>query len=434
VFKRWNKGDELVSEKHKSANRKSVKVPGSANSEKASINHASLLQRSADPVQNARNRPELGNEASARGLADATHARNHRYSNLYEFAPIAYLAIDNKGLIEEINRLGCMLLGAGRDTIIHQPFTNFVHGIDLAYWRQYLKRTKRSVRQQGCELNIRRIDGKEFLASVEGSHVEIGDTAATCIVLADISRRKRKEKETLDWRNEMDELKKMQIASQTAAAIAHELNQPLLAIATYSEAALKLLQAEKPELNKVVKAVGGCERQAQRAGKTIHELLDFLSIKEIHTEAFDLNKAISEVVNAARSEHELQFDSVLLLEEGLPPVFANRSHVEKAIFNLLHNGIEAMHESDVDQPVITVTVCTKFDANAAQVTIRDNGPGVKEENLHQLFKPFFTTKAKGIGMGLAVSRSLIEANGGQLWIDPQEGPGAIFYLTLPFAL
>jgi signal transduction histidine kinase len=225
----------------------------------------------------------------------------------------------------------------------------------------------------------------------------------------------------------------MQIASQTAAAIAHELNQPLLAIATYSEAALKLLQADEPELNKVAKAIGGCERQAQRAGKTIHELLDFLSIKEIPAGAFDLNKVISEVVNVAQSEHELQFGSVLLLEEGLPTVFANRNHVEKVLFNLLRNGIEAMHESEVDQPAITVTVCTKFDENAAQVTIQDNGPGVKEENLHQLFKPFFTTKAKGIGMGLAVSRSLIEANGGQLWIDPQDGPGAIFHLTLPFA-
>jgi signal transduction histidine kinase len=80
-----------------------------------------------------------------------------------------------------------------------------------------------------------------------------------------------------------------------------------------------------------------------------------------------------------------------------------------------------------------LTVRTKIDAYAAQVTIQDNGAGIKEKHLHRLFKPFFTTKSKGIGMGLAVSRSLMEANGGQLWFDPQEEPGATFHLTLPFA-
>jgi C4-dicarboxylate-specific signal transduction histidine kinase len=235
------------------------------------------------------------------------------------------------------------------------------------------------------------------------------------------------------WRNEMAELRKMQIAAQTATAIAHELNQPLLAIASYSEAALTLLKDGKPEMNTIIKAINGCERQAHRAGNTIHELLDFLSLKEVPAESFDLNKTISDVVNTARLEHELQFDFALSLEDRLPLVFANRFHIEKVLFNLLRNGIEAMHEAAVPQPAITVTVCTKIGANVAQVTIQDNGPGIKEEHLHLLFKPFFTTKPKGIGMGLAVSRSLIEANGGQLWIDPAEEAGATFHLTLPFA-
>ena len=356
-----------------------------------------------------------------------------RYVDLFDSAPDGYFTLDSHGAIEEINPAGAELLGGERNRITHQPFSNFVIAEDTDLWRQHFNQTKQSGQQQHCELILRRIDGSVFHARLDSRYAKVGVLSAIYIVLVDISEQKRREKEAMERRNEMDELKKMQIAAQTAIAIAHELNQPLLAIATYSEAALKLLEAGNPELGKISKAVSGCARQAQRAGKTIHELLDFLTLKEISAEAFDLNKVIGEVVNAARLEHELQFDSILLLEEGLPPVYANRTHVEKVLFNLLRNGIEAMHESDVEQPVITVTVRTKFDAHAALVTIQDNGPGVKEENLHQLFKPFFTTRAKGIGMGLAVSRSLIEANGGQLWIDPQEGSGAIFHLTLPFA-
>lgn len=373
-----------------------------------------------------------GSRAQLRGKETATQARD-RLAALYELAPVAYLTLDDRGCIEDINLPGCTLLRGERDGIAGRPFVDFVRPEDAVPWRRYLKRARQSRQPQSCDLSLRLDDGRHLHVSLASRVVEIAERKVLCLVIGDISEHRRREKEALDWRKEMAELRKMQIAAQTATAIAHELNQPLLAIASYSEAAVKLLGTKSPDLHKVSRAVQGCQRQAHRAGQTIHELLDYLSLKEIPAEALDLNGIISDVVDAARSEHELLFDSVLLLEEGLPPVLANRIHVEKVIFNLLRNGIEAMHESAVPLPAITVTVCTKCDANSAQVTIQDNGPGVKEENLQQLFKPFFTTKAKGIGMGLAVSRSLIEANGGQLWIDPSEGPGATFHLTLPFA-
>jgi PAS domain S-box-containing protein len=249
----------------------------------------------------------------------------------------------------------------------------------------------------------------------------------------DISERKLFEKETLERRNEMAELQKMNVAAQTAAAFAHELNQPLLAIASYSEAALMLLKAKKPDQDKVLKAIEGSKRQAHRAGQSIRAMLEFLSLKEFPTEAFDLNKEILATLDLARSEYELQFHSVLKLEEALPMIRANRTHIQKVLLNLLHNCIEAMQEAGVLPPSITVTICTIKEESLIQMTIRDNGPGFKKEHMQHLFEPFFTTKTRGIGMGLSISRSLIEANGGQLWVDPQEGPGATFHLTLPIA-
>jgi two-component system sensor kinase FixL len=249
----------------------------------------------------------------------------------------------------------------------------------------------------------------------------------------DITERKILEKEVLERRNEMAELQKLHVAAQTAAAFAHELNQPLLAIASYSEAALMLLQAENPDLAKARKAIEGSERQAHRAGQSIRELLEFLSMKEFPTEAFDLNKEIIATLDVARLEYELQFHSVLRLENALPMIRANRTHIQKVLLNLLHNSVEAMQEAGLLPLSITVTICTKKEENLVQMTIQDNGPGFKKTDLQHLFEPFFTTKARGIGMGLAISRSLIEANGGQLWVNPQEGPGATFHITLPIA-
>lgn len=375
---------------------------------------------------------ERRNAELERDLA-LTRQALERYAGLCRSAPIAFLTLNDEGIVGEINPAALELLGGQAEMIRQRAFVERVDAESASHWRKVFKQVKFTTCPQLCELSLNRLDGGRFLAEVDVRTMELGGNPVICVILADISDKRRKEREVMEWRQEMAELRKGQIAAQTAAAIAHELNQPLLAIANYSEAALKLLSEPALDLHKVTKAVRGCEKQAQRAGKTIYELIDFLSLKEVVAESFDLNQVIDEVLHTARAEHELDFDAILSLEERLPPVFANRLHVEKVLFNLLRNAIEAMHESQVAGPEITVMVRTKGDEHFALLTIRDNGPGVHEEMMQQLFKPFFTTKVTGIGMGLAVSRSLIEANGGQLWIDPSEKPGATFHLTLPFA-
>jgi signal transduction histidine kinase len=122
------------------------------------------------------------------------------------------------------------------------------------------------------------------------------------------------------------------------------------------------------------------------------------------------------------------------ISSGLPQIRANRIHVQKVLLNLLNNGIEAMQAVSVPLPSLELLIVTVNRGGFAQMTIQDNGPGIKKENINRLFEPFFTTKSDGIGMGLAISRSLIEENGGQLWFDHQEGRGATFHLTLPVAI
>ena len=173
--------------------------------------------------------------------------------------------------------------------------------------------------------------------------------------------------------------------------------------------------------------------QAQRAGTSLHELLAFLQEGELLTERFDLNEIVKEALNIAKDDGYKEFQPILKLEKDIPAVLANRIQVQKVLVNLLRNAVEAMRGEGLTSSEITVTVCTNKKMSMGQVTVQDSGHGISLDVFKRIFEPFFTTKPTGIGMGLAISRALIEANGGQLWFEPYTKTGATFHFTLPFA-
>jgi PAS domain S-box-containing protein len=256
----------------------------------------------------------------------------------------------------------------------------------------------------------------------------------TIFFVEDISNTKILESEIKERRIEMEQLQQMHIAAQTASAFAHEMNQPLLAIATYSKAALKMIKAPSPDYAEITEAIEGCEQQALRAGRSIREIINFLNSRKMPVEEFDLNHEIINIIDTLKSENNLTVNVTLHLEADLPCVTANRTQVQKVLLNLLNNGIEAMQGAGVQLSNLDVAISTAKNESFALMTILDNGPGINKEDINRVFEPFFTTKKEGIGMGLAISRSLIEENGGQLWLDQKDNQGAIFHLTLPFAL
>jgi len=250
---------------------------------------------------------------------------------------------------------------------------------------------------------------------------------------ARISARRRQEAALKALRAEMEELLKLQVASQTAAAIAHELNQPLNALASYADAALRLLQAGNPAPGKVQRAVEGGAAQAQRAGQVVRELLHFFQRRDTPIESIDLKQAIDRALAVVESSGVGGLDASVDLAPALPPVQASRLQIEKVLVNLVCNGADAMRAAGVSPQSITITVRAAAEHDMAQVTVCDAGPGLSEEAARRVFTPFYTTKPSGIGMGLAVSRALVEANGGRLWTEPAPGRGGIFHFTLPFA-
>ncbi len=231
----------------------------------------------------------------------------------------------------------------------------------------------------------------------------------------------------------MEQLVKKQVAAQTAVAIAHELNQPLVSISAYSEAALRMLRDGTMNPEKLSRALTGAMEQSQRAGRTLHELLDFLHDGDAVSDSIDLNDVAFEAFAIAEEGGYGGFRPVFDLEQNPPPVLANRVQLQKVLVNLLHNGVESMRDAGVTTPSIIITVRTMTGRNMVQVTLQDSGPGLDAETARRVFEPFFTTKSDGLGLGLAISRALIEAHGGQLWAEPDTGGGATFHFALPFA-
>lgn len=272
-----------------------------------------------------------------------------------------------------------------------------------------------------------------WVSAVGKAHFKEGHATRLLGVARDITEQKILEKKLQDQHVETEMLFAKEVATQTASAIAHEINQPLTAISAYSEVALHALEQDKIDSSSLKRALEGCVTQAQRAGGSLHELLAFLQKGELIKDLLDINEVVKEALVIAKNYGYYDFYPLLQLESNIRPVLANKTQVLKILVNLLRNGVEAMRGAGISSSAISITVRTNANISMAHVTVQDVGPGLSDAVAKRIFEPFFTTKPRGIGMGLAISRTLAEANGGQLWLDPDIKVGATFHFTLPFA-
>ncbi|MGF1545781.1 MAG: PAS domain-containing protein [Thiotrichales bacterium] len=250
-------------------------------------------------------------------------------------------------------------------------------------------------------------------------------------IFMDINRRKYAEWALREQRQELERLIKREVASLTASAIAHELNQPLNAVAGYSDAALRMLENGNPRPERLEHALRQSSQQAQRAGQTMRELLTLLHDGETETAPLDLNDFIHQVVGTLRSDGILADHSLICdLDPRAATVVANRIQIEKVLYNLIGNSVDAMRAAGMVHGQIRI--CSRDHGDRIEVSVRDTGPGLDPGATVTLFEPFHTTKPGGLGMGLAVSRSMIRAHGGELWLGAPEYGGAEFHFTLPY--
>lgn len=218
---------------------------------------------------------------------------------------------------------------------------------------------------------------------------------------------------------------------EMAAEIAHELNQPLGAIANYAHGCSKRIDNGTADTETIQMVFDTIAKQAERAGKIIHRLRSLVARRQPEMITTDLNRLINEILELQASETEQhQIRMHMELEPGLPSVRVDAIQVQQVLLNLLRNSIEVLRELPPERRNLTL-VTRKAGEETLRVSVRDEGPGCDPETLQRLFDPFFTTKSDGMGMGLVISRSIIEAHGGELWVVPNPGDGLTFHFTIP---
>jgi C4-dicarboxylate-specific signal transduction histidine kinase len=253
-----------------------------------------------------------------------------------------------------------------------------------------------------------------------------------------LTERKRAEAEVRESERRYRELQmelahanRVAMMGQLSASIAHEINQPIAAVVANASAGLHWLGAGPPELEQVRQALARIVRDGRRAGEVIAHIRALVKKAPPRRDRLAINEAIREVVSLTQAE--MQRNRVGLqtgLADGLPLVPGDRVQLQQVIVNLIVNAVEAMSGAS-DGPRELTIVSGESDSNKVFVEVRDTGPGLDPASLDRLFQSFYTTKPDGIGMGLAISRSIVEAHGGRLAATPNEPHGAVFRFPLP---
>jgi len=278
-----------------------------------------------------------------------------------------------------------------------------------------------------------RKDGSRFWADVVITALkdETGKLQGFTKLTRDMTERKRAEEALRSMQAELARVTRVITMGELVASIAHEVNQPLAAVVTNANVCSRLLASPVLDVDEVREAVADIAEAGTRASEVIARIRAFLQKTGAEKTRLDINEVIQEVLALTRSElHTHQVSVQTELRTGLPPVLGDRVQLQQVILNLMMNGIKAMTEV-TNRPRVLVLRSQAHESGNVLVAVQDSGVGLDPQHRDQIFKTFFTTKPGGIGMGLSISRSIIEAHGGRLWTATTPGPGATFYFALP---
>jgi signal transduction histidine kinase len=308
-----------------------------------------------------------------------------------------------------------------------------IHLEDFPSFQEMIERARRGVSDFEFELRVRRLDN-----SVKYLHVVAHRSCEQCGhleyigAIQDVTHRRHTEEALANLRADLAGAATDTSLGVLTASIAHEINQPLAGIVTNASTCRRMLAVDPPDVEGARETARRTIRDAERASEIVKRLRALFCKKDTVREPVDLNDAAREVV--AMSLSELERNKVIVLAEfdgELPRVQGDRVQMQQVILNMLRNASDAMNRVD-DRPRRLVISTEREEGNRLRLSVRDTGVGFDPLQVNRLFDPFYTTKSGGMGIGLSISRSIIESHNGRLWATPNDGPGATFSFSIPF--
>jgi two-component system sensor kinase FixL len=373
---------------------------------------------------------------------DITHARlaqatllerEAHLQSVLDTIPDAMIVIDTRGIMQSFSAAAERLFGytsqeaIGRNVSILMPEP--YRGQHDGYLNRYMTTGEKRIIGIGRLVIGQRKDGSTFPIELTVGEMRSGERRFFTGFARDLTERQETQQRLQELQSELIHMSRFTALGEMASTLAHELNQPLTAAASYLSGARRLLEGGKEtDLATVSTAIESAVDQTLRAGQIIRRLREFVARGESDRQIENLTKLIEEASTLALvGTKETGVNVAFRFDPGAQYVLADKVQIQQVLLNLIRNAVEAMQGMARHDLIISTL---QSDADTVQINVTDTGPCIAAEIAAQLFQPFVTTKRQGMGVGLSISRTIIEAHGGRLWVEPNPGGGAVFRLTL----
>lgn len=359
-----------------------------------------------------------------------------RFRTFADHAADALFVLDyEQATVFDVNQEACQSLGCARDELLGRSIAEFDVNVDRTAFDSIAKRAAEGESVVDIHWH-RRKNGDVFPVEVHTSLVWYGGRRYLLKIARDITDRLRveEERERLRQREaELAHINRVSMMGELSTSIAHEVNQPLSGVVSNGSACLRWLAGDPPNLEEAREAVRRIVRDGKRAGDVIARIRSLTKRAAAPQEQLDLNETVREVLDLVADKARKEAVRIRTrFEHGLAPVSGDRVQLQQVILNLVMNAIEAM--SGVRDGTRDLLLTTRnIGADRVQVSVEDSGPGIGPDRIGKIFDPFYTTKADGMGMGLSISRSIVQNHGGRLWTESNVGQGTVFHFILPKA-